>query len=449
MLHNINIHKKRYNSFGNIEDFELTKVKHKTIQLREEEKHHLRVVEFALETNLYLENQREAIKLLSDDIEFILAFSNWMVVLFDTADICHKSESDKHINIRNDFVIEIVDSDEMLDIFEGMNKRVYDNNDYSIKFDDEDKRYLDAAITSFKNDTGRDFPKLLTFLDFMTLLYNNEFASEIQTNVYSLNRELMINLFLNEYQGEINRQEILSMLEYLTIEPKMLKNWKGKFVDFLPISERENRPHRFNLKPIVEIDNKLIFSPALMSDLNKRWKFGITDFYLPLEVGLENTVESVLNWKKRYEDLIVDDIYQTFKDLGMTNVWKEVELNKLDKKNNHPIDLGDYDVIAFDEIRNILWIIECKVLNKVGSIHENIMQQYNFFINKKYDEKFQKRIDYIVEHGNKFLKAQQVELTDEIVIKPYMITNKVFFSRYKKVGFEIITFNEFENLLRK
>lgn len=449
VLHDINIHKKRYDSFDNIEDYELSKMQHKAIQLREEEKHHLRVVEFALETNLYLENQRGTVKLSSDDIEFILAFSNWMVVLFDTADICHKSESDKHINVRDDFVIDIVDSDEMLDIFDGINKRVYDNNDYSIRLDYEDKAYLDDAITSFRMDTGMDFLKLLTFLDFMTLLYSYEFASEIQSNVYSLNKEEMINSFTNEYEGKIDRQEILNMIEYLTIEPKMLKIWKGNVVDFLPIGERENRPHRFNLKPIVEINNQIVFSPALMSDLHKRWKFGMTDFYLPLEVGIENTVKSILSWKKRYEDLIVDDVYQNFKDIGITNVWKEVELHKLDKKSKHPNDLGDFDVIAYDKTRNMLWVIECKVLNKVGSIHENIMQQYNFFLNKKYDEKFQKRIDYIVEHSNQFLEAQQVELTDEIIIRPYMITNKVFISRYKKVRFEIVTLNEFENLLKE
>lgn len=75
------------------------------------------------------------------------------------------------------------------------------------------------------------------------------------------------------------------------------------------------------------------------------------------------------------------------------------------------------------------------------------MQQYNFFLNKKYDEKFQRRIKYIEEHWCQVLEAQQIELTKDIEIKPLMITNKVFLSRYKKVEFEIITLHEFKKLL--
>lgn len=446
-LHNINIHKKRYGSFVNIDEFELIKVQDRTIELREKEKHHLRVIDFALETNLNIEINRGKSSFARDELEFILAFSNWLVVLFDTADICHKSEVDKHINVRHDFVIEIIDSEEMMNGLEGMSKRVYDNNDYSIKSDVTDKQYLKDAISCFKTDTGIDFTKLLNLLDFLTLVYSDQFAIEIHPNVYSAKKDDLISCFKQEYEGEIDSTEAISIIDYLIIEPKKLKLWKDRYVDFLPINERENRDNRFNLKPIVEIDEQLVFSPSVMNDLHKRWKFGITDFYLPYEIGLDNTVDCILEWKKRYEDLIVDDVAEVFVGFGVGYLWKEAWLHKLDKSGSHPVELGDYDILAYDDSRNILWVIECKVLNKVGSIHENYMQQYHFFLNKKLDEKFQRRIDYINMHYSAILEAQKIQDYGNVIIKPFMITNKVFFSRYKEIGFEIVTFHEFRQVL--
>lgn len=300
-----------------------------------------------------------------------------------------------------------------------------------------------------QKDSGIDFNKLLSVLSFMTLVYDDQFATEIFPNVYSFNKDVLISSFMNEYEGETNRDEIESVFDSLIIEPKKLKFWKGDYVGFLPINEREYRPNRFNLKPIVKIDNRYIFSPVVMSDLHNRWKFGITDFYLPVESDLKNTVDSILAWKKRYEDLIVDDVATVFQDFGVNSIWKEAELHKLDKSGSHPRELGDYDVIAYEESKNILWVIECKFLNKVGSIHENYMQQYNFFLKKKYDEKFKRRIDYIREHKIDFLKAQKIKVAEEIKIIPLMITNKIFFSRYKEIEFEIITLYEFKNHLNE
>lgn len=150
ILHNINVHRKRYNSFEDIEDFELIKVQDKIIQMREEERHNSRVVEFAIETNLNNESQREKTNYSIDDLEFVLAFSNWMIELSDTADICFRSEVDKHINIRSDFVIEIIESEDMLNKIDGMSKRIYENTDYSIKLDSVDMEFLETTMECFK-----------------------------------------------------------------------------------------------------------------------------------------------------------------------------------------------------------------------------------------------------------------------------------------------------------
>ena len=64
-------------------------------------------------------------------------------------------------------------------------------------------------------------------------------------------------------------------------------------------------------------------------------------------------------------------------------VRRNLQLHKFDKKAGHPTDLGDYDVLAIDSINNIVWNLECKFLNLVGSLREYYNHQYSFFISNK------------------------------------------------------------------
>jgi len=112
------------------------------------------------------------------------------------------------------------------------------------------------------------------------------------------------------------------------------------------------------------------------------------------------------------------------------------------------IGLGDYDVVAFHKVRRELWIVESKVLQKVGSIYEDQMQQKSFFRQHKDDERFQRRIDYMQNNLAKMLKSLGIEEV-ECNLVPYMVTNKVFASRYKQVQFPIITYHELKEEIKK
>lgn len=90
-----------------------------------------------------------------------------------------------------------------------------------------------------------------------------------------------------------------------------------------------------------------------------------------------------------------------------------------------------------------IFIIECKVLQPIGSVFEHSNEQKQFFKEEKYDEKFQKRINYFSEIYRSFFLNIGYDLGEiEYRIKPYMVVNKVFESYYKKVSFPIVTYDE-------
>ena len=111
--------------------------------------------------------------------------------------------------------------------------------------------------------------------------------------------------------------------------------------------------------------------------------------------------------------------------------------------------MGDYDTLAFDETGKTIWIVESKVLQKVGSIYEDLMQQKSFFFQNKYDEKFQRRITYFEENKTTILHSFGMDQFVSFTLSPVMVTNKLFVSRYKKIGFPIMTFAEFRKKLEE
>ena len=124
-------------------------------------------------------------------------------------------------------------------------------------------------------------------------------------------------------------------------------------------------------------------------------------------------------------------------------VKHDVDLRREDRRGSHPNinTLGDYDVIGLNITQKKIFIIECKVLQPIGSVFEHSNQQKHFFTKEKYDEKFQKRIDYFSKVATSFFANHGYD-AEGFTIQPYMVVNKVFSSYYKHVQFPIVTFGE-------
>ena len=212
----------------------------------------------------------------------------------------------------------------------------------------------------------------------------------------------------------------------------------------LPIWDRENRDNCFAAKPLVKNVDEIIFSPTVVEALRNRWIKGFFQFYPPYEIGLNQTCAILWEWKNHYEHLFSSDVEDLLKASGCEYAKHDVDLRREDRNGNHPtIDkMGDYDVIGLSQRNKTIYIIECKVLQPIGSIFEHSNQQKLFFNKKAYDEKFQKRIDYFRSVAVSFFENNGYSITEDYCIRPYMVVNKVFSSYYKPVSFPIITYGE-------
>lgn len=390
-------------------------------------------------------------KICSDEnFAFLIAFADWLVVLQDSADTCHYTDFDISITVDSEYKVDTLIDEDTRARYATILLRKYSTTDYHIKNDTRDQEFLERAIEAFYQDTGVDLALLISFIEYMQLgIVQDEAATEIYPNVFEIEitkLEQKYNEILEQPVNELST--ITSLIDFLTLNPSFLKTANGKQHDLLPIWEREKRENRFSAKPIVMHEGKCVFSPVAMNDVLTSWRSGITEWYLPYEIGLPKLTSVLKQWKKRYEDEMVRDIAQLFREAKFDLVVPEVDLVHRFPNDNYPEELGDYDVIAISKARSEIWIIESKVLQKVGSIYEDQMQQKSFFYQHKSDERFQRRIDYMLNNTGKVLGSFGVEKSEYRVV-PYMVTNKLFASRYKHIAFPIITFSELKKLIAK
>lgn len=447
-LHGIIINLKRYSSFTDLDPVVQQEFEEKTRNIREEYRCNLRTAQYLLESNLAIQHQEHIFDCKKDEFENLLAFADWLVTLQNNADTCYFTDSDLSINIDGEYKVDTVLSEFSELQYEQMLLRKYKQEDYIIKNDEKDKEYLMQCTNAFLIDTGIEIGTVISLLEYLQLeVVEKSFVEEVYPNVFESSEDDLINDFLEAFiepKGD-NRGKVEGALNFITLDCDKLKFLNGTIHDVLPVWDREKRDNRFDVKPIIMQEGKCIFSPIVMKQLATTWKGGFIEWYLPFEIGLESVKIELVKWKKRYEDEMVQDIASVFIKTGFYPVFVEFELASRYPQSSFPDDLGDYDVIAVNQSKKEIWLIESKVLQKVGAIYEDQMQQKSFFYQHKDDEKFQRRIDYIVDNPSKVISALELEVMDYTVI-PYMVINKLFISRYKKLNFPIISYHE---LLRK
>ena len=442
------INAKRYNVFTDLDEEIQHEFDENTREIREEYRKNIETIKYLLESNLFIEHIDTPTKCSKEDFNYLLAFADWLVVLQNNADMCHFNDPNFTISVDVDYKVTTILSNEIQKQYSELVLRKYNTTDYHIKNDAIDKSFFKQAAEAFKKDTGVDIGLLLSLMEYMQLdIIEDGAAQNVYTNVFCVKKKELENMFFDLLEEKKYKlEDVTKALNFLILDSNLLKTIAGEVHDILPIWEREKRDNRFSVKPIVVDDETCIFSPVIMNQVLSLWRNGITEWYLPYEIGLTNLTNILKKWKKRYEDEMVQDVSTIFREQGDYTVYPEIKLFKRFPGEGYPEELGDYDIIAININKKEIWLIESKVLQKVGSIYEDQMQQKNFFFQHKDDEKFQRRIDYIKDNTKKVLASFGITDNDYTVV-PYMVTNKLFESRYKKILFPIVTFSEMKDLI--
>lgn len=408
---------------------------------------------YLIETNLYLNDEERGKGSFDDSImSELLSFAHYIIHLQMCSDMCYFTDSDTTIEVLDDYRIDAKLGSGFMKLQNSDKQRRLVNEPYKVKNDDTDCKYIEKVFEGFMQDTGINFlilESVMHHLSDSSFSHHDVHYDQVAPNVIKANLADLLNDYSSFVKEEVQLDDVKKAYDYLTIVPEKLKTLCGEQHSTLPIWDRENRDNCFNAKPIMLCGVDIVYSPIVMEELRTRWKNGFLQFYPLYKNGLDKTCEAIYEWKSHYEQLISSDVENLLRQSGCEYANHDIDLRRDDREGHHPAinDLGDYDVIGLNTTKKKIYVIECKVLRPIGSVYEHSRQQRSFFFSDKNDEKFQKRIDYFTKVAVGFFSSKGYMITEEYKVEAYMVTNKVFSSYYKKVGFPIVTYGEFKKLL--
>ena len=354
LLHDIDINWKRYGSYSGLDEKKDKEVRDRIIDQREKAKHDDRNTLYLIETNLYLHCESETLATI-DDINLLLAYANWLVVLNDVADMCHFADNEAYIEITDEYVVDTLADDQDAEALSGLHHRIYSYSGGLKRDHETDFKYLEKVKETFKEDMGFDLTDFLDILSYFSNSFSETIVKKIGNNVFRAPMKELLRDFLEQMNNVITEEDAATLFNYLVVSSQNLKTENGKINFYLPIGKRRTRDTRFELMPLVSINGDIIFSPITMDRLKKDWLNGIMDFILPYEVRMNKTKQLIVEWKKSYEKQIVYDIANSFKKNKFDIIKQNFELMKLNK--SHPQWLGDYIVVQLSRQKSKVFIM--------------------------------------------------------------------------------------------
>ena len=442
--HDYFIHTARFNLFDGLADDEKERIEQSSVENREEARTSVRALRYTIEYVLSFGLSGDEIA-QEEELNTLVSLACEVVALADAADMLHFDSPKIGIEVAENSRVFLTEDDELREESKKLRVRQLSDSGHFLEAKD-DEPYIAKAKDAFLQDTGINFECFLDVLEALAFYVVDEEATAQKPNVFIGSKESIISFLVGAFGDYYEPLEISSCLDFLLLDISHLRTVKGKNFDYLPFGRMKDRPNRLELRPIIPIKGKWVFSPVEMGVLRDRWVRGFAERFIPAKASFESTYQIMQQWKRHYEKSLEKETYSCFIENGMNPnfVFKNLSLHK---KGNHPQYLGDFDVLAYNEEASTLWIVECKEFEKVESSYDYMQLQVRWFGEKGKLKKFDRRIEYVNNHLSQIMQDLCLPYSEETQVNPILVCNKLFLNVLNESSFNVITLNELNALL--
>ncbi|MBI5954565.1 MAG: hypothetical protein HY865_23155 [Chloroflexi bacterium] len=220
------------------------------------------------------------------------------------------------------------------------------------------EEYLEELNSAFNVSLGFKLANLISVLHLLSIWpsYNEQ---SVEKTFYAFDLETIVNVCVNNILN-IKREEAIAILEFLTLKSEDVLRVLNQEVlsDDLPVWEHRKRYARYTIKPLISLDGIYFWGPYSTRRTGIIWSNAISERSLPFDL-LSPEINNVLDSQSRLIEKALEEkallITKRYTDFAEPNV----ELHKRDV-GYHPLELGDYDVLAYLPKANIILNVECK-----------------------------------------------------------------------------------------
>lgn len=350
-----------------------------------------------------------------EDIKYAVAYTTWLLTLYTSSDILHHGLDVGGIEICNEYIPNVFYT-LMNGDFDQQFGREVANYQLGITTNDKDNlsvqiasEYLTQINDAFMQDTGFSFTRLLQVHD---VLFGWAAVNDTKmANSYSESVETIIDICFSQLPNiEINsslqiKAEIRKVLAFLTLQPiKIFLKTDGITEESsIFISEYRKRDHRLNIRPLIQVDDKLMWSAGCVYRSFTIWQDKVGEGGLPAEFAWPNVSKVLKIIKKSIENELEVATHQIFlryfdKSLCVSNF----DPRKIKKNEN----VGDYDVLVYIPRKNTWVMVECKFNQTPFCMKDMKRLREEIFATEKpsHITKIMKRYEFIKQYHQKFAK---------------------------------------------
>lgn len=352
-------------------------------------------------------------------LTFLLALVDKLLHFYAANDILWYDIYPTEIMIDDDYRVYVHHSEDMSAMQEefgkelaqinlGLQGNLNDTVDMKLEFD----QYLDEIDPAFFQDFGFGLRNLINVLQVLALWAEYDQSNE-EKSYYSAGLEKIVEICIKNIIS-INEESIRNIIDFLTLKPEYLLKVEGQkaICDDLPVWEHRKRTTRYTLKPFVNIGELYYWGPHSAFRSAVTWLNISSMHQLPADYKAISVQIVLTKGHRVMEKALVTktkEIIERYTSL----VVIERELHKVDRGSNHPIELGDYDVLAFIKDKNVLAYIECKwmdppyCLKDARRLRERIFGRTTLdgTFEKGYIQKAERRTEYLSSHLSDIMRA--------------------------------------------
>lgn len=310
-------------------------------------------------------NSKSTVSPNYEDIKSLIAYIDWLFVLYNASDILHYDLDIGGIVIDNDYRPEVFYSEDREDkekvFFEkqasyqlGIELITDDTVNSTIVSENGGFGGLDKV---FEQDLGFKYSNLLAVTMILSQ-WARCTGQELQLS-YSDNIDNLINI-IEKNGTQLLQGEVKKIVEFLTLDPvrvrRLLDSDNDEFD--IPVGDHNKRDHRYNIRPLIRFENQVIWGATAMYRTHMIWMQHISEGYLPADFNVPNIQLEVRNIKESIEKGLEN---KTFKIVARfaPYVKEGIDFRRSFPKKRFD-DVGDFDTLAYFPEKNLLISFECK-----------------------------------------------------------------------------------------
>jgi hypothetical protein len=340
------------------------------------------------------------------EFQSLIALVQKLLLLYDASDTVNYQAYPVRVTVNDDFVVDVdylVDIDNMLATFQtelseislGLRGTPTDRVESPTSVEE----FLDAVDKGFELGLGLGFKNLINTLDIMSkwaVIQEEEFRP------YYCSTPAEITEICERAIEGFDARQMEAILDFLTLKSEQMLLIQGQTdpTEDLPVWEYYKRPGRYNIRPLIKLNNLLYWGAHSARRAAMVWVYAVQSGKLPYDIQNPEIQALIDDEKAKIERALEEKTSSILREFTEF-VETRVQLHRRDRDGGHPAQLGDYDVLAYFAESNLILNVECKDILPAFCRKDDSRIRRKFFgtgegDNKGYLERVERRADYLI-----------------------------------------------------